>query len=549
MSTTIPGGWPPSPANDPGLRVVQPVSYIVYNDPYDQKYHAVADGSLGLPSSDIVNADAATVINNAIIASGGGLTFIKRAVYSLTTELLISGINDSALILEKGTQLTRIGTNRLLNVTNSQRTLISGGRWNGNNVGFENIMVQNGSHDTRIENVESYNAPNEGILIHHGIGAGTNLRTIVEKCYLHANGFGIQDFHSTTSGPRYTLIIGNNVEDNTTAGIYVNHGEKVRVEANQVRNTVGNTPTVYGIACINGQRDVIVGNTVEKMGGYGIQLYFNDLSIVDGNYAGFSLGGGNDQSGITNDHSNNTVLRGNLLEGNTGDGIHIERSNYVACGGNTTRGNGGAGIQAFHGSNATCIGLSVIGNVSIGNTGPGILFNSCQDSTISGNTCLDNSAEGIILYNDGGQAGCTEIVIVGNRSGDDRSGGSRTQTYGIRTMAQTNTSTIVGNIVDNNLNGSISQIQSAFMRTAQNLGYNPGTGTVTAGASPWTYINADGYDEILVLTTVNGITAVTYRGTAGYPITANAFAFYLKPNDTIVVTWATTAPIFTKYPL
>ena len=74
------------------------------------------------------------------------------------------------------------------------------------------------------------------------------------------------------------------------------------------------------------------------------------------------------------------------------------------------------------------------------------------------------------------------------------------------------------------------------------------TDTVTAGASVWTYTNTRGFDETLVLTTVNGISAISYRGTAGFPITVKAYPFYLAPSDTIAVTWVTTAPVFTRYP-
>jgi hypothetical protein len=87
VSTVIPGGWPPSPANDPGIRKVATFDYIVYTDPYDGKYHADANGTLGVPGADIVGTDAGAVIQsaiNAVFNAGGGVIAFKPGTYNIT---------------------------------------------------------------------------------------------------------------------------------------------------------------------------------------------------------------------------------------------------------------------------------------------------------------------------------------------------------------------------------------------------------------------------------------------------------------------------------
>lgn len=74
--------------------------------------------------------------------------------------------------------------------------------------------------------------------------------------------------------------------------------------------------------------------------------------------------------------------------------------------------------------------------------------------------------------------------------------------------------------------------------------------TVVAGASPWTYTNNDGFPEALILTTVAGTTAISWKGIAGQPITANAFPWIVAPGEAgLVVTWSGSAPTLTKCPL
>lgn len=73
----------------------------------------------------------------------------------------------------------------------------------------------------------------------------------------------------------------------------------------------------------------------------------------------------------------------------------------------------------------------------------------------------------------------------------------------------------------------------------------PASGSVTAGASVWTYTNVDARLEEMILSTVGGISAETCTGVTSYPITAGSDCI-LNPGATMDVTWSTTAPVYTK---
>jgi parallel beta-helix repeat protein len=80
-----------------------------------------------------------------------------------------------------------------------------------------------------------------------------------------------------------------------------------------------------------------------------------------------------------------------------------------------------------------------------------------------------------------------------------------------------------------------------------NVFYNPQpVSSVTAGTSPWTYTNLDGYNEYMYLTSAGGISAETCNGfSVGISV---GQVCYLAPGQSMVVTWSGTAPIFAKDP-
>lgn len=108
--------------------------------------------------------------------------------------------------------------------------------------------------------------------------------------------------------------------------------------------------------------------------------------------------------------------------------------------------------------------------------------------------------------------------------------------------------TIENNDVRGNVTGGISDGGTGVGRWVKaNKGYAPVSRSGAAGASPWTYTNNDGYPEILMLTAVNGLSAMTYKGTAA-AITLG-IPYYLNPDDSMVLTWATTAPTIQIIPV
>jgi hypothetical protein len=73
----------------------------------------------------------------------------------------------------------------------------------------------------------------------------------------------------------------------------------------------------------------------------------------------------------------------------------------------------------------------------------------------------------------------------------------------------------------------------------------PANGTVTAGASPFTF-GAQPFDCIYTCTTVGGMTALSLNGVAT-AVAAN-IPIFVRASSTLIATWATTAPTFTVCP-
>ena len=75
-------------------------------------------------------------------------------------------------------------------------------------------------------------------------------------------------------------------------------------------------------------------------------------------------------------------------------------------------------------------------------------------------------------------------------------------------------------------------------------GYAPGVASpITAGASPWTATTLNFIDATWLLGTANGITGITLDGFT-VSISPNT-PIFVKAGHTLIVTWATTAPVFT----
>src|SRR5207249_6452461 len=193
MSTTVAGGWPPSPANDPGIRKVVPASYIIYNDPYDQKYHAVADGSLGLAGTDVVNTDAVTVIQKAIdllTVAGGGIIFFKPGTYPVGTTAINPKSNISLIGENAGSTIIQLATGTSRHILTASTTI-------------SNFTLENLTFDGNSANQAEPSSRANGEFMQFVIGTVTNLA--IEGCVIQ----------NTRTGA--ALGIGNNVPGVGTA--------------------------------------------------------------------------------------------------------------------------------------------------------------------------------------------------------------------------------------------------------------------------------------------------------------------------------------------
>jgi hypothetical protein len=118
------------------------------------------------------------------------------------------------------------------------------------------------------------------------------------------------------------------------------------------------------------------------------------------------------------------------------------------------------GISLYGSEESPIRHFSITGNSCSFHLDNGIwLRNGCAYGTVAGNTCANNGisiagAAGIELS--GGVDEQVEYVsVTGNACNDDRSGGSRTQAYGIRFAAYSRNNVCVGNVVDNNTTSDV----------------------------------------------------------------------------------------------
>jgi parallel beta-helix repeat protein len=381
--------------------------------------------------------------------------------YTLDSGIRVLGQSNVSLLFSRGATMTATSSFRLLQIAGSSGVTVEGGRWIGPAIGnLSDIEIDRGSNMVVVEGVDASRAGHDGILIRND--TTPDLQISILNNYVHENGrFGIQDFENVTTHSLDILISGNLAEDNSVGGIYTNGVGGAHIVNNTVRNTVGTLPGLIGIGVTNGANDTVTDNRVEGMHEYGIQVFFNNNTLVANNYASFN-GGASDQSGITNDHSFYDTIANNTVVSNGLSGVHVERSWYVTITGNNATGNGRFGIEFYHGSLASAGHATVADNTCSRNAQAGIILNSVVDSTITSNRCMDNSGPGVFLYNDRGEVGSSGNVIANNTLGDDRTSPSeRTQTYGVETVGEADGNVVEGNFLLNNTIAGISLVGTA----------------------------------------------------------------------------------------
>jgi parallel beta-helix repeat protein len=415
---------------------------------FSQQTHATVLSSSGGDLGALVNA---LPESNQVLCFAAG-------DYTLDSGIRVSGQSNVSLLFAQGATMSATSAFRLLQIAGSSGVTVVGGKWVGAAKGiFSDIEIDKGSNNIVVEGVDASGAGHDGILIRNDTTPA--LQVSILNNYLHGNErFGVQDFENVTTQSLNVLISGNLVEDNDVGGIYTNGVGGADIVRNTVRNTAGTSPGLIGIGVTNGANDTVTDNKVDHMNEYGIQVFYNNNTLVANNYAAFDAGA-SDQSGITNDHSSHDTIVNNTVVSNGQAGIHVERSWYVAVTGNNATGNGRFGIEFYHGTLVTTAYATITGNVCSLNGQAGIILNSGVDSLISSNSCLDNSGPGIYLYNDAGLAGSSGNTIANNSLGDDRASPSaRTQTFGVESVNGANGNIVEGNTMFNNTLASISLV-------------------------------------------------------------------------------------------
>jgi parallel beta-helix repeat protein len=406
----------------------------------------VAVASSGSETAASAGMDTAAFVNSLLAPHE--TICLAAGEYELASEIEVRGMKGVTLSLDPGAVVATSANRSLLLVYGSPGTVVRGGEWIGPGYGNQSaIRIMFGSNNTVVERADVSRAGWNGILIYDNLGPSFNVSILDNS--VHDNGrYGIQEYSNRTTGMTGTLISGNVALDNTVGGIYANGIAGVSIIRNVVGNTVGDGPGEIGIGVTNGHNDTVTLNQVSHMGWFGIQAYYNNYTVISDNVSTLNAGG-EDQSGITNDHSSFDTIAGNLVESNGRYGVYVEKSWNVTVSGNIANGNHGYGIAFYHGVLPVMGRSSIVGNFCSFNAVGGIVLNSAIDNVISMNQCYNNSGYGILLYNDPGQAGSTGNLISDNWLGNE-GGSAPTQTFGISEGNDSYGNTLVSNVMVNN---------------------------------------------------------------------------------------------------
>ena len=410
--------------------------------------------SSGAETVDSTGSDAGAFITSLLVSHE---TYcVTPGDYGLSSAILIFDRGGVTLNLDPGVVMQATSNTRLLQINASPGTVIRGGEWISSGRGrVSAITIQYGSNNSVIEQTDVSRAGDNGILVYDNVRPDFNL-SILDN-FVHDNSrYGIQAFSSASAGITGTVISGNVALDNSAGGIYTNKVSGVNIAGNVVRNTAGNGPGRIGIGVTNGHNDTVSMNQVENMTWFGIQAYYNNNTVISDNISMFNAGG-EDQSGITNDHSSFDTIVGNIVDSNGGYGVYVERSWNVTITGNTADDNLGYGVGLYHGSLPAMGRVTISGNACSFNGLGGIVLNSAVDDVISANECYNNSGDGILLYNDPGEVGSTGNLVSSNWLGN-QGNAKATQEFGIAEANASDGNTLVSNMFVNNTAGAVSLV-------------------------------------------------------------------------------------------
>jgi len=259
---------------------------------------------------------------------------------------------------------------------------------------------------------------------------------------------------------------------------------------------------------------------------------------------GIQFDGGNNQvNGQTGDVYNHII--GGEYYSNTGTGVQCTDCQGIVIDGVSAHNNTvlgiALGIQSLTvtkvwGTVSNCL-IMFNGNGAGSSAGLQLIGHGSQ---AIGNSFYDNNNQAINMNGD-------NLKVVGNSFFDNEA--SPVQAFamvvnGGNTVNGTATGNSKGIGVTTWLGGG--GTFTSFLSQA-NFGYAPGSRSVTAGASVYTYTNNDGYNEQLQITNLNGQTAWTCLG-QGMINAVNQWSPIIGITKTCTFTWVTTAPTFAVFP-
>jgi len=322
-----------------------------------------------------------------------------------------------------------------------------------------------------------------------------------------------------------------------------------------------------------------------------LNAFFNQLTIYNASDTGISIQGSNTIVSFSTIISTlcKVASRGNscnvnygIVMGATATGIRIDFNtismfNYsdtsaiqmASQASNIEVGSNEIFANSFGITSTWGVSLDIHDNKIHDNYGAGVLLTTPPVGSlkagpviISANTILNNGKEpgndincnnghcpGIMMR--GARPGFDGVSIVNNAIRDNQA--TPTQQYDIYiTSTQYTNLTITGNSLGVSRSGQTIVMTVNPLKTwiiAENPGFNPQPirGPLTAGATPFTYTNNDGYKEQIELITIGDMTGFTCRGIANI-IQVDAISPILNTLDTCVFTYIVNAPTYDVLP-
>lgn len=341
----------------------------------------------------------------------------------------------------------------------------------------------------RVERVKVQNTPatNPSILFKGGS------HNVITACHFDTCGYGVTlgvdansadaCNHNVVQGCTFTTIDLNGIFftgslDSTpsTATVFANSA---------IGNSLydcGDAAIESGIGC---RGTVIVGNTVRgnTSGGTGILVRDNIGTLVSGNYvSGIRGGATSDGISVTRDDANSTdiVIGPNFVRDCQRDGLRLQGIDRVTVTGGMYEACDQYGVVLSTATHFVLTGVVARSNglsgFRLGETGAAV-----NNGNVTGCTAYDNSASATTTA-DGftvADASSADIVIADCQGYDTRTGGSRTQRYGVNIAAGSNV-TLAG--PQRFVNNITANINDAGTNTRPMIAPISATATTSVGA-------------------------------------------------------------------